>query len=290
MRRWQKHLSRINKIKEKVLSCYWSVYINGKEVLLPVKNCIESIDIDEKSSGSDTCTLSIRDKDLTFINEDIFAKQSKVKVVIGWNEDTYRSTFSGYISAIDVDFGEDGIPKLSIFCLDKTHLMNTKKKRRSWDNVSRADVIEKIAKEYGFNFKKESGYKFKVEENIAQSGQTDIEFIESLAKKERDPFLCKLVGDTFYYVKKKVTKKEKDSFVYRQFPYDIVSFKPRVNKETVREEVGKGDIRSVDKKVDSAVANNNNTQRDTKNPVVNSSRATVMKFSPKTRSWSKVRK
>lgn len=247
----------------KVLSCYWNVFINGKELDKARKECIDSIDIVEQCDGSDTCTLVVNDPDFYFIEDNIFIEEATVKVEMGWHGDTHRVTFAGYISAIDISFPDSGFPVLSIFCLDESHVMNRKKKKRSWDNVTRADVVKKIAQEYGFKCVIESGYTFKTEDTISQSNNTDIEFCESLASEEREPFMCKLVGDTLYYVKKGILKEPTSTLYYKKFPYDVVSFSPKINKETKQEEASSADINTNNKSVDKATANDDNTSRDT---------------------------
>lgn len=246
----------------KVLSCYWNVYINGKELDSARKECIESIDMIERCDGSDACTLIVNDPDFYYIEDNIFIEEATVSIEIGWHGDTHRVTFDGFISALDINFPETGYPVLSIYCLDESHKMNRKKKKRSWDNVTNADVVKKIAQEYGFKCVIEPGYSFKTEDTISQSDSTDIEFCESLASKEREPFMCKLVGDTLYYVKKGILKESTSTLYYRKFPYDVVSFSPQINKETKKVEVSSADINTNDKSVDSAVANNETTSRD----------------------------
>ena len=271
----------------KVRSCYWKVSIRGKELDDSRRRCIDSIDIGELCDGSDSCTIKVNDPDFVFINDDIFIEDAKVSVELGWHGDTHRITFTGYISAIDIDFPENGCPMLSIFCLDNSHVMNRKKKKRSWDNVTRPEVVEKIAKEYGFKFVKESGYNFKKIDTISQSDVTDIEFCENLAGEEREPFMCKLVGDTIYYVKKGLLSDPTSTMYYKKFPYDVVSFSPRINKETKKEEVESSDINTSDKTVDSGKANDSNTDRDIQgDPVSTSTKG--QKYDEKTGKWEEV--
>ena len=268
----------------KVLSCYWNVYINGILLDLATKKYIESIEIEELCDGSDVCTIALNDPNFVFIEDNIFVEEAKVSVRIGWHGDTHRVSFDGYISALDLNFPENGYPVMSVFCLDETHVMNRKEKSRSWDNVTRAEVVQKIAMEYGYKCVIEQGYTFKTETTISQSGMTDIEFIEYLAGEEREPFMAKLIGDTIYYVKKGMLKNAVAQLHYRNAPYDVVSFKPQINKETKKEEVESSDINTNDKTVDSAVANNENTNRDTQgDPIVVNSKQYV--FDNKTGQW-----
>lgn len=183
-------------------SVYWELKVNNILIDGAKRACINSIEFDELCDGSDTCTLQITDPDFQFIEDDIFIEEASIYCRFGFNEDTFRNEFTGYISAVDISFPEEGSPTLSITCFDKSHLMNRSKKERSWDNVTRADVVKKIAAEYGFNVDLESNYTFAVVDTISQSDNTDIEFLESLAGEEREPFMCKLVGNTLIYKKK----------------------------------------------------------------------------------------
>lgn len=276
----------------KVLSCYWKVFINGKELDDSRRNCIESIDITEQCDGSDTCDIKVSDPNFIFIEDNIFVEEATVSVEMGWHGDTHRVNFTGYISAIDIDFPESGYPVLSIYCLDKSHVMNRKKKKRSWDNVTRPEVIQKIAQEYGFKCVIEQGYTFTREDTISQSDTTDIEFCENLAGEERLPFMCKLVGNTLYYVKKGMLKDPTSTLYYKRFPYDVVSFSPKINKETILEEVSSSNVDTSNKKVDSATANNDNTPRDIQgDPVTTTSNETKdksVKYDSTTGKWKEV--
>ena len=276
---------------KEVLSCYWNVYVNGKELDLFRRECIDSIELQENCGCSDACTIKINDPDFLFIEDNIFVDEATIKVSMGWHGDTHRIVFDGYISAIDISFPENGYPVLSVFCLDETHIMSRKKKKRSWDNVTSAEVIQKIAKEYGFKCVIESGYDFTKEDTISQSDNTDIEFCESLANNERVPFMCKLLDKTLYYVKLGIVKDPSATLYYRKYPYDVVSFSPQINKETIKEEVTSSDINTNDKTTDTHTATSDNTPRDTQgdnvktssDPTGKSSRAKV--YDPEHKTW-----
>lgn len=269
----------------KLLSCYWNMYLKGTLLDVSKKKYIETLEIEEICDGSDTCTITLNDPNFVFIDDNIFVEESTISIRIGWHGDTNSVTFDGYISAIDINFPENGYPVLSIFCMDNSHIMNRKKKSRSWDNVTSAEVIKKIAIEYGFKCVVQSGYTFKTESSISQSDMTDIEFCEYLAGEERDPFMCKLIDGTLYYVKKGLLNEAVADLHYRQAPYDVISFKPQINKETKKEEVASSNIDTSNKKVDSAVANSKNTSRDTQGDPVKSSSSGGYKYNPKTGKW-----
>lgn len=250
----------------------WNVSINGKKLELQNKLCISSIDLEENSDGSDTLTLGIQDPEFTYIEDDLYIKDVPISFDLQLVDDPNIIKFDGYISSIDISFPEDGSPTLSVYGIDRgSHLMNRKKKKRSWDDVTSADVVQKIAKEYGLKCDVEPGYAFKKEDTITQSDQTDIEFVEDLADKERDPFMAKVVGDTLVYRKLGMLSNPVETFMYRVFPFDIVSFNPQINKETIKEEIEESDINSDTKTTETSVASKSQTSLDKQGDTVENS-------------------
>lgn len=263
----------------------WNLWINGVPLDERRRKSIDSIDIVEQCDGSDTLSVVVNDPDFLYIEDNIFIDEATISAEIYFYGDTHVVRFNGYISAIDISFPEDGIPYLSIFCLDRSHIMNRKKKKRSWDNVTRADVVRKIAAEYGLRCVVESGYDFKTEDSISQSNVTDIAFCENLASEEIEPFMCKLVEDTLYYVRKGILDTPSCTLRYRKFPYDVISFSPKINKETKSIEVNSSDINTSDGSVSSSTANQDNSSGSTQGTPTNSGSAPQYRYNPATQKW-----
>lgn len=283
-----------------VSSTFWCLWVNNAEVEDRARACINSIEVDELCDGSDVCTISITDPDFIFIEDNIFTDEASVLVRFGFNEDIERKEFSGYISAIDITFPQEGSPTLTVTCLDSSHLMNRVKKNRSWDNVTRADVVRKIAAEYGYYPEIESNYTFSVQDTISQSNQTDIEFLESLATQEREPFMCKLIGTHIVYKKKGLLQTPVTDLGYKTYPFDVMSFSPQINKETRQEEVTYSNVDTGDKSYESYTATDGNVSRDIQGESVKTSTTAAlndtsktsidtsnMVYDPVTREWKK---
>ena len=222
-----------------VLAMMYDVWISGTKLGITKKSCINSIETKETVTGSDVATIQISDPDFLYIEDDILK--------MGWDGTTYRETFEGYISAIDIDFGSDGCPKLTVTCMDKTHKMNREKKDETFNNCTSADVVKKKCKEYGFTCVIEKNYNFTVQETITQSKQTDIEFITKLANDEVHPFTARLVGKKFYYVKMGKLGTPKMTLTYKKYPHEIISFSPKINKETKQVEINGSSVNTSDK-------------------------------------------
>lgn len=238
--------------QEDVLSIVYDVWISGTQLELGKKSCIQSIDITETVEGSDVATIQISDPEFLYIEDDIFIEDNSIKIQLGWSNTTYRVEFEGFISAIDINFDSTGCPKLTVTCMDKTHTMNRKKKNATYKDCTSADVVKKKCAEYGYTCVIESNYKFKKQETITQSNQSDIEFITKLANDEVYPFTARLVGTTFYYVKMGKLETPKMTLTYKKYPHDIISFSPKINKETKQEEIKSASVNTKDKSVDSA--------------------------------------
>lgn len=163
--------------------------------------------------------------------------------------------------------------------------MNVNKYTKTWQNVSSKDVVEAIAKRYGYSTEIEK-FEFRKRDSIGQSHQTDIEFLEQLASNEYEPFICKVstvVKDdkeitVIKYIRKRVDKDAVAGFCYRTKPYDIISFNPQLNREIKRQRIEESNITTNTKSVVTDTATSSDTSRsneggvafsnDTFNPVV----------------------
>lgn len=278
--------------KDEVLHIMYEVWLNGTKLGIRKLELINSIEIKETVEGADSATLQISDPQFLFIEDNIFKEESPIKIKLGWVNTTYRVEFEGYISAVDINFDTDGIPKLSITCMDNTHVMNRVKNSNTWKDKTNADVVKELVAKYGYTCEIEKDYKFEKQETITQSDQTDIEFITKLAGDEVYPFTARLVGKTFYYQKKGKLDTPKMSLNYRLYPHEVMSFNPKLNKETKKEEIKSASIDTGSKKVSTSTGKvekktgsssrggeKNNQEGGNKN-------SNTYTYNPATRSWS----
>lgn len=234
-----------------VLAITYDVWISGTKLEMEKKQCINSISIKETVEGADSATLEIQDPEFRFINDDVFEEDNTIQIQLGWDNTTYRVKFDGYISAIDINFNSDGIPKITATCMDKTHIMNRTKKDKTYENTTSAAVVKQICQSYGFQCVIDSSYGFETQETISQSHQTDIDFITKLANDEVHPFTARLVGDVFHYEKMGKLKTPVMELTYRNFPHEIISFSPKINKESKQVEIKGASIKTSSKAVSS---------------------------------------
>lgn len=265
-----------------VLSLVYDVWIGGKKLSMNKKACISAIDIKETVEGSDVATIVLNDPYFEFINDSLIVEDKTIKITLGWSSVTYRVTFEGYISALDIVFSNSGIPQLTINCMDKTHKMNRKKRTKTYKKCTSASVVKQICKKYGYTCVIEKGYKFKKQDTISQSNQSDIDFIQKLAKSEVYPFTARLVGKKFYYVKKGHLKDPKMTLYYNEYPYDVISFSPKINKETKQDSISSSSVSTKNKKTDSSEGSNKNKN----NNITKDQSSGQYVYNPKTKKWT----
>lgn len=281
----------------KILTMTYDIWIGGTKLNSEKKQCINTIEIKETVEESDSATIKIYDPEFLFIDDNIFIEDNTVKISMGWSDTTYRVEFNGYISAIDIVFDTTGIPYLTIVCMDKTHKMNRKKKTKTWSNTTSASIVQSIVKSYGFKYKGESNYKFTKKDSISQSNQTDIDFITKLASDEVHPFTARLVGDTFYFVKMGNLTTPKMELTYRKYPHDIISFNPKINKESKQVETSSSSVSASNKSTSntkstssSSSGNKSNTSNKgttSNKPSTSNKSSGGYTYNPATKSWTK---
>lgn len=221
-------------IDGEVLSIQYDISINGTQLDFDRKQCITSIAITESDEDADTATINVSDPEKIFIEDDIFVEEVPIHIEIGWSNTTYRATFDGYISELDIDFASDGIPKITLKCTDETHEANTEKNDNVYENTTSADIVKELCEKNGWDCVIEENYDFPVKESFTQADMTDIEFMKYLAENETVPFTARLDSstNTFYYEKKGDLEEEAVTLHYGEYPHEIISFSPSLDKES----------------------------------------------------------
>lgn len=238
-------------MSESVKVPYYCIYINGVELDEYRMNMLESIVFEDTSSGSDLLTLTFYDPDLVLLSDNIFVQHCNVSFIGGWYKgDTVK--FEGFISVIDIDFPENGTPSITLNCMDNTHIMNVEKKKRTWENTKVSTVASQIFREYGFKaVVDDTG---DIEENISQS-DTDIKFLIQQASDQYENFIVYVEGTTGYFVKKPNLGTAQATLQYREGNGDLISFSPRINKQTKQLKVSCSEVNTKDNAVDTATTN-----------------------------------
>ena len=208
----------------------YKIYINGKLLDDTRMMNIQEIVYEGNCSGSDLLQIYIHDPDMKFMEDSIIVEKSTIKfeaIYISSLGEKSTLEFKGHIAIIDISVLDDGVPQLALHCMDNTFLMDLDTKNRTWENIKVSDVVSKVFKEYGFKTKIDPTSSKK--ESVAQSNETDITFLTKLADEEG--YLVYVEDNTGYFVKKPTNPPSQATLIYKEAPYDIVSFSPRITKK-----------------------------------------------------------
>lgn len=229
--------------------CKLMIYINGELSELPenMRDLVESYDYETEESGATTVSFTVYDPDFVLLNSSMLVEDTAVYFEFGWANDWNNiKRFNGYISTIDVEFSDKGYPQLTITCMDETHKMNREEKTRTFSNMKRSEIAIQIFIEHGFPcFVVDSGEEGEdIEEEITQSKETDIAFLQSLAGEViGSVFICYIDNGVGYFCPRDLGQDPILDFHYRDsVGNDISSFTCSINKEKAKFYKETGDI------------------------------------------------
>lgn len=238
------------------LTPYFRIYLGGKPLSDYEHMLVDEVIYEDTSTGSDMVSITIHDPDYLIIGDKRIVKSTECKVEGGWTT-KYRTWINGYISAVDVDFPSEGFPTITLHVMDKTYLMNKLERKKVYTNMTYKDIVSQVAKRYGLKVSCDSTeLSNEKHESVSQSYETDIQFISKLA--EEIGFLVFYNSDdsTLYFKEKDkyFNVKPKATLWYRRYPFDILSFRPRIIQADQLDEIEEEDIDDKDKKTTKATS------------------------------------
>ena len=221
-----------------------------KELPDNMADLIESYDIQTEESGATTLSFSIKDPNFVLLNSSILTEDRTVYFEWGWANDWNNISRHPemHIALVEPKFGKEGYPTLDIICIDSTHKLNREEKTRTFKDMKRSSIAKHIFREYGMEYYVEdSGEKpTEVEEEIQQSNETDINFLQTLAEDVvGTKFICYVEGGKGYFCRRNYGQDPIIDMHYRdEVGNDIANFKCSINKEKVKHYKTSADIDS----------------------------------------------
>lgn len=226
----------------KYSSFSYKIWINGAEMSSDRMEMVTDVVYEDNCTGSDLLTITISDPNLKFFGDNVILHGAKIKFEAKHSySNSSSTTFSGYIDVIDIDFPSDGVPTMTINCMDESFNMDRTPKKRTWEKKKVSDIVSQIFGEYGLSKKIDATST--TEDSITQSNTTDMQFLTELASNQDEDYLCFVKDKTGYFVKKDRGTSPQKTLKYRQDPYDIHSFSPRITLDPIvdKEEQAKKD-------------------------------------------------
>lgn len=220
--------------RETLLEPYYEVHLNGVKLGDSLKKYITQVEVEESDSEADLGRVTIADVDFKFSNNVALTKKMPIKIFMG-HKKKFRLMLDGEITHIEADFGEDGVPYITLGAIDKTNKMTTEKKSRVFKNKTISEVVTMVAKEYGFKPKVQATSPML--DQITQEDETDAQLLVKLAEEEA--FKVYIVRETNeLYFGDKIT----DIIVAKNLHYNggdhtVISFRPTLIEKNKPENV-----------------------------------------------------
>ncbi|HET9227551.1 MAG TPA: contractile injection system protein, VgrG/Pvc8 family [Thermoanaerobaculia bacterium] len=157
----------------------------------------------------------------TWSDDPLFAEGGEVEVLMGYAGDL-APVFAGEVTGLEPDFQADDTPTVTIRGYDRRHRLMRGRKSRSFVQVKDSDIVSQIAQEAGLTAEAEDTEV--TLEYVLQHNQTDLEFLESRAR--RIGFEVWVDGKTLYFRPRPTDESE---VVTLHFEEDLLEFYPRAS-------------------------------------------------------------
>lgn len=214
----------------KCLEPYYEVYLNNSSKPLEdrLKKYITLVEFEESDSEADLARITVSDRDLLFCNTVGLTKKMPVKLKMGF-KGNIREVINGTVSHIEADFGEEGIPTITIGVIDSSDKMATQKKSRKWTKQTASTVVSQIAREYGFTPVVTATTD--VIDEITQEDETDAQLLMRLADDEG--FQCYIVpaSNKLYFGERVSDSVAKDTIFYNKGDSTVMYFRPNFTEK-----------------------------------------------------------
>lgn len=228
----------------------FELWINGKELTEEQYNLVEEIVYESYDTGSDLATITFNDPNLILINDKTFIKGSKVYLGGGWKSDIV-TWMDGYISLVDINFPEQGYPILSVTCMDESYLLNRLNVKATYGDITFSALANIVAVRHKM---KVQGKPTKtIHESVSQADETDITLLTRIADKE--DLKVKVKNGVIIWEDKFSAIEVQDDFYWKESPYNLKSFTPRIVIADKKDAINKSDV-TDNKTVDSGTADN----------------------------------
>jgi phage protein D len=159
-----------------------TVTINGTLGTDAVHRSVLECIVENSASLPDLCTLRLQDHDFEWTDHDTFAIGKELAIQFGPDAQHLTDVFKGEIVSLEIDLSAAHTQTVVVRALDRSHRLQTGRKRRSWQNVKDIDVFQAVAGDLGLrpDLRDQTG---PVHDWVYQHNQSDWEFIQMLAQR-----------------------------------------------------------------------------------------------------------
>jgi phage protein D len=213
-----------------VRSPFFEVRIEGGSDISP---WVSSVSVVEDDRQADNCTIVIPDPRMIY--SDGLIEGSTVEIDLGYAEPNQHALMlRATISKVEESYSEGSAPTLTLKGEDRSIMMGLVEKRKVWRDRTVTSIVREIAQQYFDRIEASLSPDPRLEKPINQDGETDLAFLQDLAKRYHAKSFVELDEEgkeIFYFIPERrvVTLRRPDRLVlrYRTGPTsNLISFSP----------------------------------------------------------------
>jgi len=171
-----------------------AVTVDGQNMPEALYDVLALVKVEESVQLPDAFTLRFDDPHFDLFDAGTFSLGTKVDLAFA-SESELVTVTRGEVTALTVEPGPGGRHQLVVAGLDATHRLARGPKTRSFQNMTDADIVSKIAQEYDLDTDIDATPE--VYEYVLQSSQTDYAFLH--ARGERIGFDLYVADGTLFF-------------------------------------------------------------------------------------------
>jgi hypothetical protein len=213
----------------------YSVYIDGKEITSPKLGNLERLTTEETTEKASSASVTILDPEYDYIDKVSRYKDRAIVIKGGWTSGAMETWFTGLVTMPTIDFPEDGIPRITFECSDKSVALQGTEEFTA-TNLTKTEAIRQILGRYGsLGLRVEAvDSKTKMEQLSKGRGVKDIDYIRQLAS-EIPGYTFYVIGNNAYFGPRRIEDGSKITLAYKKSPFSIIELGISFQQEIVPE-------------------------------------------------------
>jgi phage protein D len=164
----------------------FAVVVNGQKLERELAWQITGVTVEDRVDTPSMFTLDVASDDLgaraAWLDDDKrFAIGDEIGIRLGYRGTGLQSLIDGEVTALEIEFTAQGLPRMSVRGYDCRHRLQRGRKVRTFLKQTDADIAKHIASEAGISARVAGGGTH--HDYIIQANQTDLAFLQERARR-----------------------------------------------------------------------------------------------------------
>lgn len=158
------------------LLSHFFIKIDGDDAPEQLMDNLVEVTVEDSIHLPDMFAIRLHDPELHWVDSQTLAEGKVVEISAVAREGTRpEKLFTGEITAVEPDFGADGIPALTIQGYDRSHRLHRGRQTRSFVQMTDSDIAQRIAQEEGLTGEVDATRQ--VHDYVFQNNETNMAFL-----------------------------------------------------------------------------------------------------------------